>query len=567
MEKQAQDIQTEPVAASAFSILDTRIQKYRSGAYEHQKRRHEDWRETYSLYRDRVFVNRFTQRQSVNIPLMKETIRTLCSQTDEFTDIYFESLSGDKQKEIFLNEYWKYFYDEDKLELKDLVDKKQVGLYGRSIMKINLIDGRPSSEVLEPYDWLCDRYADPADIEGTANYQAHINIYRSLSRIEQNPFYDKQAIKNLKVYFATALGLIKSEENTKALVAKNQRLEDLGDTQVNSPEVGETYVELNEHYVRMYDEKSKRMLIKLVVKAEGETLLEKNLEDFLSINFFPFVSWADDIEKTDIWSDGNGDIVRTPNKIINSFFSQMVENRTLRNFGMYFYDSSDEKFVPQTYDPVPFGWYPVKGDPHQSVLPVQIPNLDDNMVDMNFVVQMIERATGINAIDKGVMPPKGTPVGTIKLALNQSIARTNSFAKFYRLARVEFGNKWYKFIEANAKWIKPVDLFKKSYKGNYFKETVAASDWKDAIGYKCKVVTSAERDQKTLDQVQKLQQISQMFPDNKPLKDILKKRALDMVDLSPDEIKEVMNFEAQMPTATAEKPAPEALAAMAEKSG
>lgn len=526
--------------------IETRILKYREGAFNHQERRHDDWRETYSLYRDRVFINRLTQRQSVNVPLMKESIRTMLAKTDEFTDIYFESLSGDAQKEIFVNEYWKWYYKEDKLELKDIVDKKQVGLYGRSVMKLNLFDGRPTADVLEPYDWLCDRYADPSDIDNTASYQAHINIFRTISSIEANPLYEKEKVEELRMKYAEEMGLALSEENVKALQAKNQRMQDLGLWDINNPELGETYVELNEHYIKLWDEKSKRLKIWVYTTAGTITLMKKPLEDLFGINFFPFITWADDIEKTDIWSDGMGDVVRTPNKILNSWFSQMVENRTLRNFGMHFYDATaSDKWIPQTYDPVPFGWYPTAGNPNETTKQVEIPDLSESMDEMNFIIGMVERATASTATEKGVQEKGDVTLGQVKLMLANSNQRITSIAKFYRLARIEFGEKWYKFLMANEKWIKPVELYKKSYKGNYFKEEVKPSDWKDEVGYVCKVMSSAEREQKTIESLQKIQAVSNMFPENIPLKMILKKKSLDMLELAPEEIDEVLSFEEQ----------------------
>jgi len=50
--------------------------------------------------------NRLTQRQSVNVPLMKETIRTILSGIDDPPDTYYENLDNDKQRECFMNEYW-----------------------------------------------------------------------------------------------------------------------------------------------------------------------------------------------------------------------------------------------------------------------------------------------------------------------------------------------------------------------------------------------------------------------------------------------------------------------------
>lgn len=528
------------------TLIESRVQAYREGAWNHQERRHQEWRETYSLYRDRVFVNRLTQRQSVNVPLMKESVRTMLAKTDEFTDLYFESLSGDKQKEIFVNEYWKWFYNEDNLEIKDIVDKKQVALYGRSIMKLNLLGGRPTVDILEPYDWLCDRYADPADIENTANYQAHINIFKSISDLEDDEKFDKEAIGRLRMKYAESLGLALSEENVKSLQAKNERMQDLGLWDINNPSVGQTYVELNEHYIRLWDEESKRLIIHLRITADGITLFKKPLEDMFGINFFPFITWADDVEKTDIWSDGMGDIIRTPNKILNSWFSQMVENRVLRNFGMHFYDATaSDKWIPQTYDPVPFGWYPTAGDPNKVTKQVDIPDLSESMDEMNFLISMVERATASTATEKGVNEGGNVTLGQVKLMLANSNQRITSIAKFYRLARIELGEKWYKFVMANEKWIEPVKLFKKSYKGNYYHEEVKVSDWKDEVGYACRVMSTAERDQKTIESIQKLQAISNMFPENIPLKQILKKKALDMVELSPEEIDEVMSFDEQ----------------------
>ena len=46
------------------TLIESRVQAYREGAWNHQERRHQEWRETYSLYRDRVFVNRLTKRIS-----------------------------------------------------------------------------------------------------------------------------------------------------------------------------------------------------------------------------------------------------------------------------------------------------------------------------------------------------------------------------------------------------------------------------------------------------------------------------------------------------------------------
>src|SRR5882672_7088304 len=71
-----------------------------------RERRHNQWTLNYSLSRDTVIVNRLTQRQSVNVPYMKKTLKTYLTQTNWPVDNYYEDKGNDKQKELFLNAYW-----------------------------------------------------------------------------------------------------------------------------------------------------------------------------------------------------------------------------------------------------------------------------------------------------------------------------------------------------------------------------------------------------------------------------------------------------------------------------
>src|ERR1044071_10274033 len=87
----------------SYDTLQTNLESDR----KFRERRHSQWTDSYTLYRDTVIVNRLTQRQSVNVPLMKESIRTILSGIDDPPDNYYENLDNDKQKELFMNEYWK----------------------------------------------------------------------------------------------------------------------------------------------------------------------------------------------------------------------------------------------------------------------------------------------------------------------------------------------------------------------------------------------------------------------------------------------------------------------------
>ena len=93
----------ETVTISGDTLLD-KLQREKKIAREFVERRYEAWNEIYELYRNKVRTNRLTQRQAVNIPLMKETVKTLLSKIDDPPTIEWKELGGDEQKEIVLQE-------------------------------------------------------------------------------------------------------------------------------------------------------------------------------------------------------------------------------------------------------------------------------------------------------------------------------------------------------------------------------------------------------------------------------------------------------------------------------
>src|SRR3990167_8401316 len=138
----------------------------KESGYNYRERRQEDWQENYALYRDKVTINRLTQRQSVNLPLMKMAVKTLLKDVDDMPVMYFENLDNDKEAEVFQNEYWKITGDEDhnKFELQDIIDKKQVFHFGRSFDQWQIADGEIKMTIQDPQDMLVSRYMDPTDI-------------------------------------------------------------------------------------------------------------------------------------------------------------------------------------------------------------------------------------------------------------------------------------------------------------------------------------------------------------------------------------------------------------------
>ena len=294
----------------------------KQSAYNYRFRRYQDWTETYELYRDKVTINRLTQRQSVNVPLMKQTLKVIMKDIADPPVIYFENLDNDKQAEVFKNEYWKFTFDYNNMELQDIVDKKQELLFGRSFDQWQVVDGKIKMTVQDVNDIFVDRYCDPYNIH-SSRFLIHAHIFKPLSTLSKNPEYDKEAVKKLEEWYATRHGLIKAADNQKMYVERQRKMADLGVLDAYSPILGETVVELSLHFVYRQEKDDDEQQLYLYVEADNLVILmKKKLEDIIGVtsdhffrNHFPYVSWADDVERQDFYSDGMGDVVRTPNKI------------------------------------------------------------------------------------------------------------------------------------------------------------------------------------------------------------------------------------------------------------
>ncbi len=526
------------------------LSRKKEGNLNFRGRRHLVWEEIYALYRGTVFTNRLTQRQSVHLPLMKLSIKSALKDVDDPPLMFFDNLDNNEQAEIYFNEYWENCAEENKLVLKDIVDKKQVMLFGRTFKKLNIVNGKVIFTIEDPQDVSVDRYTDPTDID-TTRVLIHEHIYRALSSLEINDKYNQDAVAELKRYTASQQGLIKIEENLTAFRDKNQRLKDLGVPDVDNPMLGETYIELNEFYYKKFDYKLNKEVYWYALVAENlRTLIEKPLEEMLGKtsdhfwqNHLPYDSWADDVERTDFWSDAMGDILLNPNKVMDSWWSQEVENRTLRNYSMRFYNSSTPDFIPQTFEPVPWGFYPVPGNPNEIMQEVTIPDLGDTTNLINFIGNFASNAVATTPTQEGAIDPNKVTAFEIRLAYQEAKARVESMAIFYTLSWENFGQKFIKLIEANADKLEPITVYKKGYKGTMFKADISPKDWKTPSGFKVRVVPKTKKQQEDAKQIQNLQQTLIVMPDNVPLKRIYQEKLLDFDELNPDQKKEVLDFE------------------------
>ena len=196
-------------------------------ARDFQERRHLDWNENYELYRNKIKTNRLTQRQAVNIPLMKETIKTSLSKIDDAPNVDWKELRGEELKEIVYQEVWNDQFKKKKFEWIDIVDKKNVLLYGISTKKLNLGEEGVEVGVLDTFNVVYDPLINPIDIE-SARFIIHQNIFRSLREILADEKYTAEGKEELKKWSLSKEAIVQSQANKEELEKQQERLRAMG---------------------------------------------------------------------------------------------------------------------------------------------------------------------------------------------------------------------------------------------------------------------------------------------------------------------------------------------------
>lgn len=529
--------------------LKEKLAHEKSTAIKYQKRRHDNWNETYELFRDIVRVNRLTQRQAINIPLMKETIRTMGSKINEITDIHLTDRGGSPDKDIVANQIWQTALENNNMVILDRVDKKQEMLYGRSHMSLNIDNTKDipiTIGVEDIYELLVDPKTKPHDIE-TARYLVKTEIYKPLQEILTSERYDRTAVAELREKMSKKKKGGKTPKwYQNQQKKKNERLEALGIDDVESLEGYEQIVALDGHFTLLWDKKAKEFVRYYVIVANEDVILSADtLKKTIGVNFYPFEGWADDVEITDYWSDGVGDLIRVPNKTINMWISQHMENRTLRSFGMNFYNSKIKGFKPQTFQPKPFGWYPLPGNPKEVYQRVDIPPLEGTLNDVQFITQIAERASAMGAIEKGAVEDVKRTLGEIEIAVANAQERTNDIQPIYQNKDKRLATKFFAMLEANMPEGKKIPLYKKAYDGSIAKKEVTRKDWVSEEGYEIEAGSARQRLVEKTDEIVRMKAVKQEFPENPPLNKAIQKRMVGLIDLTPNEIEEIQEYERQ----------------------
>lgn len=427
------------------------------------------------------------------------------------------------------------------------MDKKTVFLYGRSFKKLYWNNGNLHCKVVEPYDIEIDPKTNPLDIN-SAMFINHKNIFVPLRDILANKNYLKEGKKSLASYLTSKQGQIVSHLSEEARQRQQNRLEQLGVFNFDEFASSDITVELKECYKMIWHEEEKKYVRHYIVIASNYAILyNKPILNAIGIDFLPFESWSDDPDANDIWGDSKADRVRPMNKVMNTWLSQLIENRTYRNFSMFFYDSTNSKYKPQAFTPQPLGMYPLPGRPNEVLQQVPVSPLTDSLNEMNYFKGMIEGVTAITATEKGVAKNEGNrTLGEIQIDLRESSKRTNAKAKYYRNSWESFAYKFQKMLENNL--TEPIELEKKGNNDVIYNKVVSPNELKSEKGFKCTAKLKSDIAEENTEAIKELMFVRNLFPNNSFVQNKVKQSALFKLNWTPEDIQQAMEVEEQMQT-------------------
>lgn len=507
------------------------------------------WDQNYRNYRAKPTLNRITQTQNISSDLTKKAINTAFANMNDTPTPAFTCLDGggvDDTRSILKNKLWKQEI-EPGLTLKDRIDKKNNLLYGRSFYKINVDNGRVVVDNVDPYDIEIDPLIEDKSNIDTANYIIHKNIMVPLGELYRNEKFNKGAIQKIGKKIAkgevTPINLY-----SEAMTKREERLRSIGYVVENNEINDSDIVDVWEDYRKETDDKGVTRIV-LYVLCEGECLYKANLRDLLYPelpedipDFYPFTSWAYDIDGIDFWSDGIADIIRPYHEAHSIFLSQGIQNAIFRGFGMNWYDNTvDPDFDPSSYQPYPFALFGVPGKPSEIIERI---NIADNPLDANTMNYLENVAMSVSATPsqiQGVAQPGVATLGEAQIIQQNSEKRLSDSAIEYNENMRRLAEKWSYIIDYNPEL---QDVILTEIVGdNAYQQEVSTSMFASDNGYKVVVSNSFDKEKDDITTVQKMVGVASVFQNNQAFQTIMKDKALDVLDLTAEQRERILNEE------------------------
>jgi hypothetical protein len=210
---------------------------------------------------------------------------------------------------------------------------------------------------------------------------------------------------------------------------------------------------------------------------------------------------------------------------------------------MFFYNTLNGQFVPRGFDAKPWGMYGVPGNPREIMEQVRIEPLGDTTQAIEYFKNLIQSSVAQTPTERGIQEKNSATLGEVQLSFQQSQTRNEVVAKQYRQSWLESGRIWYELMDNNSRV--PIKLNKKGSDGNNYEKRVDRSDWQNVKGYEVKVRLNTEKTANDDLELKKLAYVKNSFQTNPVAMKIAKRKELELIGWSEEEIEEILQAEQQ----------------------
>lgn len=418
-------------------IVDQSCKEY-DHDLDYRAQREPSWATVDELYFGKKKKSLIT-RANIHLPVLQGTVETWVSKVDDPPTIAYDPQEeGDKPKAANMTGLIRHDQRIGYWDLKDLLNKRVAGMYGRAIFK-KFSDSNGGFtdylEVVDPLDFLIDPQAGGLVPFELARHCGQDNIIRTKWELEAD-IYDQEAV-------AAIMGKLQADGDADTKYAAMQaRRAALGLTK--AVYISDDAAKLVE-WLTTYEGKRYYCLFS---REYHRAVRCVPLTDLYKSDEFHFASWAVFPHPFEFWTPGIGEIFKEVNQVQDILVSQVLDNNAYRNYGMKIYDQT-KVTNPAQLDPKPMGKVAVNGNPRDIIMDVPFPSIVDSLDLMSFLNTSFSRDSGVNDMSKGMPNSKRMSATEYAGLVDQVADRFFTVNRTYRECYRRLGELYYLGVEEN----------------------------------------------------------------------------------------------------------------------
>ena len=389
-------------------------------------------------------------RANVDLGQMQEFVHTLLSKIDNPLTFKFEKRKESQLKRVArLNALKEYDAARNEWDIKDMVGKKQMAIYGRAVYSYAAQSDngyKPQLENVDVYDFLIDPSAGGVDLE-RARFMGRYGVIKDRYEIEGNSMYLRNEVREM------IAGMGNNTERPQEELNKQNRVYANKHDQPQKEKTSDDKFVFWEWYTTF---EGKRYYL-LLSETGARAIRVCPLSDLFLSEMFPFWSYAAYPDMTEFWTPSPADYVRELVMAQNVSINQMLDNAERVNKPQRIVDTSAIKNLAELKYRRD-GYIKVNPGTTQAAMKiVETPSIETPLKVFEQLETIKRAATGITDGALGVADTDGR--ATIYEGNQASIAdRFGLFNKSYSFGYKRFGTLYMHGVDEHLTKKMAVDI-------------------------------------------------------------------------------------------------------------